>query len=42
MEYLLELTIIIMLLHIGPLPLMHFNDLHLFSLDASPYSLIIG
>ena len=39
MEYLLKLTVIIMLLHIGPLQLMHFNDLHL-CLDVSPYSLI--
>ena len=29
MEYLLKLAVIIMLLHIGLLQLMHFNDLHL-------------
>ena len=29
MEYLLKLAITIMLLHIGLLQLMHFNDLHL-------------
>ena len=29
MEYLLKLAIISMLLNIGPLKLMHFNDLHL-------------
>ena len=29
MEYLLKLTLIIMLLHIGLLQLIHFNELHL-------------
>ena len=29
MEYLLKLTVIMTLLHIGLLQLMHFNDLHL-------------
>ena len=40
MEYLLKLTLIITLLHIGLLQLMHFNDLHFFS-SVSPYCLIL-
>ena len=39
MEYLLKLTVIIMLLHIGLLQLMHFNDLHLL-FRCSPHCLI--